>query len=370
MVYAGATKAPDWVSAALKRRVALPPRLKPQKIFTRKILRNKKTENKKIRRKMEEAGAQKEARARKIFDFAVTALIAGVLLLGLASGNLQKYAQSNFYPGLQFAGQNSGSGANSDSGTKPASRTNSGSSGQDSGSASSAAYIRQAAAAVLPSVVSVNVMEKVYAPVALNYPLAFDVNMPEPQVDQAAAEKIAAGSGFFISSGGYILTNNHVVDNPNAYYTVTLPGAGAPTLNAQVVARDSAHDLAIIKISGDGYAPVAFGNTSDLNVGEQVAGIGNALGRFPGTVSEGAVIALDKQIIATGENSSEQLNGLIETDAGMYPGDSGGPLLDADGKVVGVDVAIDENTGTSFSIPASVAENFIGQAQASGAVRP
>ncbi len=275
-----------------------------------------------------------DARPQKLFNIATAALMAAFLLLGFGKGGFlesaQKYVANNVHESQNYSAQSA-----------------------------SPQNISSAASKVSASVVSVNVMQKVYNNFS-DYPLAFDVNLPAGAAQNAPAtdEEVAAGTGFFITSDGYILTNNHVVENSSDYYTVTLSG-GNGTVPAQVVFKDPADDLAIIKIPGNNYSPAALGDSSAVKIGQGVAGIGNALGKFPGTVSTGNVIGLDKNIIASGLDSSEQLGGLIETNANMYPGDSGGPLLDTGGKVVGVDVAIDENTGTSFSIPVNTAQSFI-----------
>lgn len=270
---------------------------------------------------------------RKILNFMALSAVLAFLLTGFYKGSFQKYIQSS-----ADILNHSNLYLNEDMGVQ---------------SQQNQSAISGAASKVSSSVVSVNVMESNYGYVPQFFSSTGSSVMPSP-----SAQKVAAGTGFFITSDGYILTNNHVVEDPGAYFTVTLPNSGT-VLPASIAYKDPVDDLAIIKISGSGYAPVTLGDSSQIKIGETVAGIGNAFGKFSGTVSTGAISGLSKDIIASGPDSDEELHGLIQTDANLYPGDSGGPLLDASGKVIGVDVAIDQQAQQSFSIPANVAKNFI-----------
>ncbi|GAC1413912.1 MAG: hypothetical protein NVSMB66_6620 [Candidatus Doudnabacteria bacterium] len=166
-----------------------------------------------------------------------------------------------------------------------------------------------------------------------------------------------AGTGFFVNSDGYILTNKHVVADTNFnYYVILENGKRQP---ASVVYRDPSNDLAVIKIKGKNYPVLNLGDSSKLKVGENVLGIGNAYGKVRDTVSAGTVSRLDQSVIAQGEET-QTLHGVIQTTAQLYPGDSGGPLFDLEGNVVGIDVAIAAEKGNvSFSIPINDAKPII-----------
>lgn len=166
-----------------------------------------------------------------------------------------------------------------------------------------------------------------------------------------------AGTGFFVDSDGYILTNKHVVADESFTYSVVL-GSGKKK-PATVVYRDPTNDLAIIKISGSNYPVLNIGDSSKLKIGQKVLGIGNAYGNTTDTVSAGSVSALNKSVVAEGE-STQHLSGVIQTTAQLYPGDSGGPLFDLEGNVIGVDVAIAaQKDNVSFSIPINDAKAII-----------
>jgi S1-C subfamily serine protease len=148
----------------------------------------------------------------------------------------------------------------------------------------------------------------------------------------------AAGTGMIISSTGEILTNNHVV-RLSTSITVTVQGR-AQTYSAHVVGVDVSEDVAVIQIdsSVSGLPTVKFANSSSLSVGDTVVAIGNALGRGGAPhVTQGQVTALDQTITASeGGTASETLNGMIESDAVIYEGDSGGALVNSAGQVVGM----------------------------------
>jgi S1-C subfamily serine protease len=148
----------------------------------------------------------------------------------------------------------------------------------------------------------------------------------------------AAGTGMIITSTGEILTNNHVVDR-SATIQVTIAGR-AQTYTAHVVGADPKADIAVLQIDGavSGLPTVTFASSSSVRVGDYVVAIGNALGQG-GTpdVSQGHITALDQTITASeGGSKSEQLTGMLQSDATIYPGDSGGPLLNSAGQVVGM----------------------------------
>src|SRR5262249_27172850 len=148
-----------------------------------------------------------------------------------------------------------------------------------------------------------------------------------------------AGSGFIVSSDGFVLTNNHVVDGSNA---ITVKFADGTTEKATVVGTSAQHDVAVLKINNiHGATPLKLADTSSLRVGDDVLAIGNALdlGDSP-TVTLGIVSAKGRSIDTQSETgAAEHLTGLIQTDAAINPGNSGGPLVNAAGEVVGINSA-------------------------------
>ena len=162
---------------------------------------------------------------------------------------------------------------------------------------------------------------------------------------------IGAGTGMVLTDTGEILTNNHVVDGATRI-VVTVVSSGK-TYSARVVGTDPTHDVAVLAMQGaSGLSTIPLGNSDDVKVGDAVAAIGNAGGQG-GTPSlaVGQVVGLDQQITASDENGSaaETLTGMIQVDANVVPGDSGGPLANADGKVIGMDTAASASNGRSNS---------------------
>ncbi|MCL6536985.1 MAG: trypsin-like peptidase domain-containing protein [Acidothermus sp.] len=148
-------------------------------------------------------------------------------------------------------------------------------------------------------------------------------------------EANGAGTGVVVSSDGLVVTNAHVVDGATQI-NVTLPDGG--THAATIVGMDTNKDLAVIKVSGvSGLTPATFGNSAAVQVGDPVLAIGNALG-YGGepTVTEGIISATGRSL----QDGTENLSGLLQTDAALNPGNSGGPLVDTSGRVIGINVAV------------------------------
>jgi len=203
-----------------------------------------------------------------------------------------------------------------------------------------------------------------------------------PQYRQKGTEKkeVSAGTGFIVSSDGLILTNKHVVLDEQADYVVfTVDGK---KYEAKVLARDPFQDLAILKIqtglnlSGDGaniskdkLSVLILGDSDSLQIGQTVIAIGNALGEFRNTVSVGVISGLSRTIIASGAGLSETLEDIIQTDAALNPGNSGGPILNLRGEVIGVNVAIASGAQSiGFSIPINKAKIDIESVKAKGKI--
>ncbi|MEV6343633.1 trypsin-like peptidase domain-containing protein [Actinoplanes sp. NPDC051851] len=178
-----------------------------------------------------------------------------------------------------------------------------------------------------------------------------------------SSNESSLGSGVVIGSNGLILTNNHVISSNG---TVSVRLASGQTVPASVVATDTTHDLALVQATGlSGLTPVTFGTDSTVAVGDTVLAFGAPLG-LEGTVTSGIVSALDRSL-DTGE---EKLTGLLQTDAAINQGNSGGALVDTSGNVVGINVAIatsGDSTGSvglGFAIPADTVTAAITQMEA------
>jgi len=170
------------------------------------------------------------------------------------------------------------------------------------------------------------------------------------------------GTGMILTSNGYILTNNHVVPPGSQSPTITL--TNQKTYTAQIIANDPTDDLALLKINATGLPTVSLGDSSVEVTGDPVIAIGNALGEFQNTVTNGIISATNRSITASdsaNNGASESLSGLFQTDAAINPGNSGGPLIDIDsGLVIGINTAT-SSTGQNlgFSIPIDTAKSFI-----------
>jgi len=179
------------------------------------------------------------------------------------------------------------------------------------------------------------------------------------------------GSGFIITSDGLIVTNKHVVSDKNAMYTVfTYDWKSYP---AEVLARDSVSDFAVVKIKASGLHVVELGDSDQLQVGQRVVAIGNALGQFQNTVTSGVISAKERQIAAGSAvgGGSELLEGLLQTDAAINEGNSGGPLINLKGEVVGINTAVaakGQAEGIGFALPMNSIKNSIAQVTKSGKI--
>jgi S1-C subfamily serine protease len=163
------------------------------------------------------------------------------------------------------------------------------------------------------------------------------------------------GSGIVYTSEGYILTNDHVVSlDGQTVDSVEVTFSSGETLPATVVARDSANDLAVLKVDKTGLTPVVFAESSGVVVGQWAIAIGSPLD-YRNSVTEGIVSGLDRSL-DTGDPTSPQLTGLLQTDAAISPGNSGGGLFNAAGKLIGMPEAyLPASTGAvsvGFAIPA------------------
>jgi serine protease Do len=172
----------------------------------------------------------------------------------------------------------------------------------------------------------------------------------------------AAGSGFVLSPDGYVVTNNHVVEDATDIEVKLADGRELP---AKVIGRDPKTDVALLKVAATGLPVIPLGDSTALQVGEPVMAIGNPFG-LEQTVTTGIVSATGR-VIGSGPYDS-----FIQTDASINPGNSGGPLINARGEVIGINTAIVSRTGGSvgigFAVPSSVAKSVITQLAEHGTV--
>jgi S1-C subfamily serine protease len=170
----------------------------------------------------------------------------------------------------------------------------------------------------------------------------------------------AAGTGIVLTSSGRVLTNNHVIANATDIEVAF--GGSNRGYDAEVLGYDVANDVALLQVDGASGLPTAdLGDPSDLAVGDAVVALGNALGRGGApAVTSGSVLALEQAITVSDESgtSAEQLDGLIESDAPLQPGESGGPLVDDEGEVIGMNTAAQQSSqfddapsDTAYAIP-------------------
>ena len=209
---------------------------------------------------------------------------------------------------------------------------------------------------VSPAVVSITVSRDISIPERKNFfDDFFDFFESEKKIEN---REVGGGTGFIISSDGIILTNRHLVSETDAQFAV-LTNDGQ-SFTADVLARDPVQDLAILKIDGKDLPTVKIGDSSGIRIGQTVIAIGNSLGEFRNTVSVGVVSGLGRSISATDGRTVEVLEDVIQTDAAINRGNSGGPLLNLKGEVIGINtaVAIDAQS-IGFSIPINKAKRMI-----------
>ena len=171
------------------------------------------------------------------------------------------------------------------------------------------------------------------------------------------------GTGFIVGESGLIVTNSHVVDDPRGEYSVILKDG--TTYEVKKVNLDENSDLAIVEIDARGLPVIELGDSENLRVGQTAIAIGNALGRYQNTVTVGVISGIARELRASsGMGSISTYEGAIQTDAALNPGNSGGPLLNSSGQVIGINVATTLGADNiSFAIPINdlkpVLESFL-----------
>jgi serine protease Do len=199
-------------------------------------------------------------------------------------------------------------------------------------------------------------------------PFGFQQQQPQQNQNGNQKQEIGAGSGFIVSSDGLVVTNKHVISDQSADYTVMTNDG--KKYDAKVAAIDPTNDLGILKIDATGLPVLELGDSSNLQIGQTVIAIGNSLGEFRNTVSKGVISGLKRDVTAgSGFGQSEMLSQVIQTDAAINPGNSGGPLLDIQGKVIGVNVAMAqgaENVG--FALPVNLVKKDLESVKNNGKI--
>ena len=192
----------------------------------------------------------------------------------------------------------------------------------------------------------------------------FDQFFNNPFGQQNQPEQRASGSGVIISEDGYIITNNHVVSDGGGgvadELTVTL--SNKKTYKARVIGKDASSDLAVLKIDGNGFPFLLYGNSDNVKLGQWVLAIGYPL-TLETTVTAGIVSAKGRNIGINGRQSQTPIESFIQTDAAVNQGNSGGALINTDGQLVGINSAIYAPNGTyagySFAIPVNLVKKIV-----------
>lgn len=168
------------------------------------------------------------------------------------------------------------------------------------------------------------------------------LHVPEMNPDSDTQERVTVGggSGFFVHPDGLILTNKHVIFDQAAEYTVTI--LDKKEYQAKVISRDPVNDVGVLKIQVSNVPIVKLGDSDKIQLGQTVIAIGNALGMFSNTVSKGIVSGLGRKISASmGQGGHpENLHDVIQTDVAINQGNSGGPLINLEGEVIGINTAV------------------------------
>lgn len=211
-----------------------------------------------------------------------------------------------------------------------------------------------------PSVVTVGISTTARVGGSIQFD-PFDFFSPFQQIP-GTTKKIEQdiGSGFIVEPNGLIVTNKHVVSDTEAKYRIITKDD--KTYDVVRIYRDPVNDLAILKISATGLTPITMGDSSKLKVGQLAIAIGTALGEFRNTVTTGVVSGIGRGITAGSmyEGSVERLDNVIQTSAAISPGNSGGPLLNSAGQVIGVNTAVSaEGQNIGFAIPIQVVKEAL-----------
>lgn len=208
--------------------------------------------------------------------------------------------------------------------------------------------------------------------------LPFKLEVPKQRQIGVKKQRVGEGTGFIVSEDGLILTNKHVVADKDAEYSII--ANDGKKYGVKVLARDPFQDLAVLKIeqeqkvasqgevTAEPLPILKLGDSGDLQIGQTVIAIGNALGEFRNTVSVGVISGLGRTITASGGGISETLEDIIQTDAAINPGNSGGPLLNLRGEVIGINVAMASAQSIGFAVLINEAKRDIIDAKTNGKI--
>jgi serine protease Do len=188
-------------------------------------------------------------------------------------------------------------------------------------------------------------------------------------LNDSVTEDIVGGSGFIVSPEGYVVTNRHVVESKATDYAI-LTNDGK-RYDVEVLDRDPLFDVAILKIiSEESFEYLSFADSDTIKVGQTAIAIGNALGEFQNSVSVGVISGLSRSIVAGGvRGGAEYFDEVIQTDAAINPGNSGGPLMNIEGKVVGVNSALALGSQSiGFAIPSNIVEPIVSSVKETGRI--
>lgn len=220
----------------------------------------------------------------------------------------------------------------------------------------SAGTIAEVAAKVAPSVVSIVTEVKT---------VSYDFFRGETE-----SIGTAAGTGIIVSEDGYLITNKHVIDGATKVYAVL--DNGTIHENVKLVATDPLNDIAYLKIADVSDLPAAqLGDSKTIAIGQQVIAIGNAMGQYQNSVTSGIISSTGRSLTATDASyqTSETLIDMIQTDAAINSGNSGGPLVNTNGEVIGINTAVSSGNGIGFAIPISSVKGMLKSILATGTAK-
>ncbi len=265
------------------------------------------------------------------------------------------FAFASFFVGMRFAADTTPTEETPTNRELPAYYT-----GNDNAESSSVNLLRDFNDAIVniaertnPTVVTITTSRTVRVRQQSPFSFFFD----DPRFDREREfQRDGLGSGVVVSEDGYILTNNHVIQDADEIRIITYTG---DELDAEIIGTDPASDIAVLKVEASNIPAIRLGNSDNIRVGEMVLAIGSPLGQqFAHTVSKGIISASGRS--ALGLNAYENY---IQTDAAINPGNSGGPLINVDGELIGINTAIASRSGGSqgigFAIPVNMARNVM-----------
>jgi len=203
-----------------------------------------------------------------------------------------------------------------------------------------------------------------------DWPFGFKFSFPEKKAPEEKKEKqeVGGGTGFVIfSKDGLVLTNKHVVTDKEAEYTVV--ANDGEKYKAEVLARDPFNDVAILKVEKLNLPEVKLGDSDKISIGQTVIAIGNALGEYRNTITRGVISGVGRKIVAGSASERVVLENVIQTDAAINLGNSGGPLINLRGEVIGINTAVNlQGQLIGFALPINQAKTAIESVKKTGKI--